>query len=285
MKIDAAACSVISSLFPLATSKEMLLDRLMKKRSWRPQDSNTIDPTRFYPTREQLITDLYDGRPAYERVTPFTAGELRRVETLYPSQAQLSASKLQSQVLHALDGKPPWLVIEVGAFIGSGAKHVWADLARQKFGDGSDGQRLVLCADTFQGALTMRLGSHRNVIGSANGFFNIGTLFLRRMVSEGLHDTVYPLPFHSLGVARLIYLLGYKVDVVYLDSAHELGETLVELFMFWQLLRPGGVLVGDDEYFEAVRHDRSVFAECHNVTWESFGRGQWMIRKQRRAPL
>ena len=282
--VDASSCDVIHALFPLTSSFEHQLDKLMsKKNRWKPTATDGTDRTRFHPSRQKLSADLYGGGDAYEGVLPYSAGELAHIERLYPSQAQRSASLLQSKVLRALRGQPPQLVVEVGAFIGSGAKHVWANLARRRFGDGTDGNRLVLCMDTWQGALMMRVppGSHPDIIHTKNGFPDIGTTFLRRMKSEGLDDTVYPLPFYSIGGARLLYLLGYKVDVVYVDSAHELGETLIELSMFWRLLRPGGVIIGDDEYFEAVAHDRKVFAECYNVTYESFGQAQWMARKPR----
>ena len=37
----------------------------------------------------------------------------------------------------------------------------------------------------------------------------------------------------------------YTVDAIYLDSAHEFGETFFELMLFWEVLKPGGVLFGD----------------------------------------
>ena len=41
-------------------------------------------------------------------------------------------------------------------------------------------------------------------------------------------------------------------DFVYLDAAHEKGETLIEIRRAFDLLRPGGVLVGDDLDWPAV---------------------------------
>jgi hypothetical protein len=37
-----------------------------------------------------------------------------------------------------------------------------------------------------------------------------------------------------------------KFYLIYLDSAHEQGETLIELALYWNILQPGGVLFGDD---------------------------------------
>ena len=45
----------------------------------------------------------------------------------------------------------------------------------------------------------------------------------------------FDLPLPSVLTARLLYLLGYRLDVIYLDSAHELGETLVELHLLYQV--------------------------------------------------
>ena len=87
--------------------------------------------------------------------------------------------------------------------------------------------------------------------------------------------------------AKLLYLLGYRIDVVYVDSAHEIGETLIELFMYWQLLRPGGVLTGDDWLeFPAVKHDVSLFALCVNQSLhllkddDSERTNTWMLVKK-----
>ena len=49
-------------------------------------------------------------------------------------------------------------------------------------------------------------------------------------------------------------------DVIYLDSAHEPDETFLELTSCWDLLRPGGVLLGDDWGWEAISADVTRFA-------------------------
>lgn len=51
-------------------------------------------------------------------------------------------------------------------------------------------------------------------------------------------------------------------EVVYLDSAHEKGETLLELHTAFRALSPGGVLFGDDTAWPAVRHDVFAFVSC-----------------------
>jgi hypothetical protein len=44
-----------------------------------------------------------------------------------------------------------------------------------------------------------------------------------------LTQHVFPLAMSSLTAARLLAVANWHADVVYLDSAHEQGETLLEL--------------------------------------------------------
>ncbi len=48
--------------------------------------------------------------------------------------------------------------------------------------------------------------------------------------------------------------------MIYLDAAHEVDETYLELKSSWALLPAGGVLIGDDWDWPAVREDVLKFA-------------------------
>ena len=94
---------------------------------------------------------------------------------------------------------------------------------------------------------------------------------------------MYPLTLSSILGARAIATFNWIVDIAYIDSAHELGETLVELFLYYDLLRPGGLLMGDDFYmFPAVAHDVTIFASCKGLKVDFLPEeyfGQWVIQK------
>ena len=65
---------------------------------------------------------------------------------------------------------------------------------------------------------------------------------------------------------------AWFVDLIYIDSAHERGETIIEIHLYWQLVRPGGLLMGDDyRDFPAVRSDVDEFARCEGLTIISGG--------------
>ena len=81
--------------------------------------------------------------------------------------------------------------------------------------------------------------------------------------------------------------LRYAADLVYLDSAHEMGETFLEMDLYWALLTPGGVLVGDDLNWWAVAHDVQLFARVQEVEVQSFNgcHKDWIEQTGRRGHL
>ena len=92
--------------------------------------------------------------------------------------------------------------------------------------------------------------------------------------------TIFPLSMPSIVGARLLARLPWIVDVVYLDSAHEKGETFVELHLYFELLRPGGLLIGDDyAMFPAVKHDVDRFARCHGLIVRHPTENTWLMAK------
>ena len=94
---------------------------------------------------------------------------------------------------------------------------------------------------------------------------------MTNVVKHGLSETIFPLTLPSLVGARFLGYLNWKVDVVYLDSAHEAGETYIELQLYFDLLEPGGILFGDDyDSYPAVRHDVNRFASCNGLEVVTF---------------
>ena len=90
------------------------------------------------------------------------------------------------------------------------------------------------------------------------------------MIEADLTELVLPVMTTSLLGARLLRVTETSPDLVYLDSAHELTETFIELTLYFELLAPGGVMMGDDLNWFAVAHDLLLFARVHNTTVSSF---------------
>jgi hypothetical protein len=208
---------------------------------------------RHYPTKEEIKKILY-----HTLESPYTnvsdVSDIRDDD--YRSYAQKLAPYLQGMIILKLGG-PPKVMIEVGSFVGSGAIFAWAPIVQADDNDG-----VVICIDTWLGDVNMRLGSRfQEFLNNSDGHPQVYPKFLRRIKSHGLQETIFPFPISSLVGARTIALTQWIIDVVYIDSAHEIGETFAELVLYFQLLRPGGVMMGDDYgTFPAVKHDVDLFA-------------------------
>ncbi|CAD7933526.1 unnamed protein product [Amoebophrya sp. A25] len=72
---------------------------------------------------------------------------------------------------------------------------------------------------------------------------------------------IVPFSVSSLLAARFFQARSWHPDVVFLDSAHEADETYIELCLWWRILPPGGILLGDDLLWDAVRKDVIRFVE------------------------
>ena len=176
--------------------------------------------------------------------------------------------------LEDLCGEAPQFGIEVGSFVGSSAA-VFGEFMKESGG-------VLLCVDTWCGDINMWLSNKfDSTMDKKDGNPKIFYHFLGNIKSAGLDKTVIPFRVSSIVAARMIRVLKWKPDFVYLDSAHEAGETFMELSLFWNLLPSGGVLIGDDyEGFPAVKHDLDLF--CRVIGQRPFFTGErdtWMLQK------
>jgi len=149
-------------------------------------------------------------------------------------------SPLFRQVLKDLR---PVLVIEVGSWKGASAVQV-AKAAREL-----GLPTAVLCVDTW-------LGSLEHLTGRVDGWslpgdrqFGYPTLyfqFLANVLHCGCEDRIVPVPNTSANAARWFGRVGVLADMIYVDASHEEDDVYQDLCLYWHLLRPGGILLGDD---------------------------------------
>ena len=90
--------------------------------------------------------------------------------------------------------------------------------------------------------------------------------FLFNVKKRGFHHRVVPFrttTIVGMKVLQRLYVEGHllkRPEVIYLDSAHEEVETLLELQEAWCLLPEAGVLFGDDWRWDTVRKDVLKFS-------------------------
>lgn len=182
----------------------------------------------------------------------------------------------------------PSFWLELGSMLGGSAIKVAQRIEAQGFDCG------VVCVDPFCGDVNMhhwelelaKTGGWR-FLQLRNGRPTIFERFAANVLAAGVSHRIHPI--HATAIVGMrfldrIHMLGYLSqlpDVIYLDAAHEAGETLLELQTAWGILRPNGILMGDDWDWLAVRRDVQRFTDIVGVDVELRENNQWIIQKSR----
>lgn len=174
-----------------------------------------------------------------------------------------------------LRAQRPAVVVEVGTWKGASVLHMHA-LARKH------GQTPVfICIDTWLGSTENWLKPEpRPNMRLEGGHPTLYRQFIANVIACGAAEDVYPLPMSSTVGARLLHGLGIEADVIYVDAAHEEEELTLDLMLFWPVLRPGGVMFGDDyvSRWSGVMRAVDRFAAEHGLELE-VDREKWLVRK------
>jgi SAM-dependent methyltransferase len=136
----------------------------------------------------------------------------------------------------------PRRILELGTWKGASAIHM-AKIARRL-----DPQAQVLCVDTWLGShrvLWMR-PDYRKELAMKNGFPQQYFQFLANVALSGLQEAIFPLPMTSYCATDILKLSGVVFDLIYIDAHHDEDEVIRDVRRCYDLLRVGGVMLGDD---------------------------------------
>jgi len=234
------------------------------------QLTNVINENHFYqhiPTFEEISNLLFGCQNLYDN---YKDNDDLSEPMHYP--AHIGRNTINA--MYNLLGYKPRCGVEVGSFIGSSAA-ILGNILKENNG-------VLLCIDTFCGDINMWLmRGFQNTMNKNDGNPKIYNYFMKNMKNNNLTNTVIPIRLTSIIGARMLKILKYEIDFVYLDSAHEAGETYFELMLYHDILMPGGILFGDDYYgFPAVKYDVDLFCKNNNYSLTFTGDGDtWVIKK------
>ena len=175
----------------------------------------------------------------------------------------------------AITALRPTQIIEVGSWKGASAIRM-AKLCRELGIDAT-----IACVDTWLGSIEHLLNPQaRAEYGTRHGFPTLYEQFLTNVIREGTSDIIVPFPQTSINAAKCLGALGVQADLIYLDASHEEGDVYRDILAYWPLLRPGGVMVGDDysRNFPGVVIDVARFSEQHGVPMK-YIREKWFAEK------
>ena len=135
----------------------------------------------------------------------------------------------------------PKEIIEVGTWKGSSIICM-ADIAK-KMGI----QSTMLCVDTWLGGKEhWEVPKYKASLNLKHGFPTLYQQFLANVIHSGHQNTITPFPVSSVNAALYLKAKNVKVDMVYIDAGHEYDDVINDIYRYWELLRPGGILLGDD---------------------------------------
>ena len=141
----------------------------------------------------------------------------------------------------------PRLVVEVGVWKGQSCLHL-ASAMKAQLGGGA-----VIAVDTWLGALEFWTQSWSDGRRDAtrdlhfkHGWPTVYYHFLSNVVRANLSDFIIPFPAPSTLAHSFLVEKRITYDLVHVDAAHEYSTAAQDFALWWQLLRPGGCMLGDD---------------------------------------
>lgn len=153
-----------------------------------------------------------------------------------------STSPVFQQVI---DEIKPRLIVEVGSWMGASARHM-AELASKHHPDVE-----IVCVDTW-------LASVEHWVGNAarppfvNGVSQLYHQFLSNTLHAGLQSIITPFPIDSVNGGLVLKHHKVQADLIYIDAGHEYESVSADLKLYKDLVRPGGILLGDDYHHQPI---------------------------------
>jgi SAM-dependent methyltransferase len=210
-----------------------------------------------------LMERLY-GEDVYEGFGPVLEPDLQGWNSDHPAFAAL------------FQEMRPRIVIDVGVWKGRSVVFM-GNLMREL---GING--MVVAVDTFLGSPEHWNRERPDKIYTSlrlrHGYPGLYWQFLSNILHAGMRERVVPLAQTSENAALILKRAGVKADLVHIDAAHEYEPVLRDARLYWDLLAPGGVLVGDDYTWPQVARAAQDFAASIGQPLE-VREPKWILRK------
>lgn len=180
--------------------------------------------------RDEIVRKLWRGQDPF-----LTSGSSDGAPDLQGGGSQ------HHYLSESIETRRPSIVVEVGVWKGGSVIHM-ASRLRDLAIDG-----VVIAVDTWLGSwehwLDERWFRELGVLEPDRGIF---ATFLRNVRSENLDGYIVPLRLDSINAARVLRGFNIFPDVIHIDGGHDYAAVMADIREWWPLLRPGGMLIGDD---------------------------------------
>lgn len=175
----------------------------------------------------------------------------------------------------AVKDKKPKIIVDVGVWKGQST----ITLAKAQSEAIDDG--CVIAVDTFLGSpehWTLSRPEIHQSLAFRHGRPSFYETFLSNVLLSGFQRKVLPLAQTSENAAHILRRHCIMADIVHIDAAHEYASALRDIEVWWELLRPGGLLIGDDFPWPGVARAVVHFTDKMNIPFQ-VEHPKWLIGK------
>jgi predicted O-methyltransferase YrrM len=203
--------------------------------------------------RDDLVAKIWDGND------PFHGAPFLPWDGLgYPTSQHRYLGE-------AIESVRPRIIIEVGVWKGVSTM-VMARRAQEL-----DIDCAVIAVDTWLGSAEHMTGVNTKIgLPRLYGYPQVYFTFLSNCRHYEVQDRVVPLPLDSVNACEVLKHHSIVADVIHIDAGHDYRSVKIDLETWWPMLRPGGLLIGDDYYLGDTPWPgvRQAFDEFFGVTVE-----------------
>lgn len=171
--------------------------------------------------------------------------------------------------------RKPKVIVDVGVWKGQST----INLARSQKEVHPDG--LVIAVDSFLGSPEHWNVERKDVHASLrfkNGRPDFFETFLSNVALTGLQNHILPIAQTSENAAMLLKRHGIRPDLIHIDAAHEYEPVMRDIQTYWDLLAPGGVLMGDDFSWTGVARAVVHFSDRTGHDFHVDGPKWWIFK-------
>jgi hypothetical protein len=143
----------------------------------------------------------------------------------------------------------PALIVEIGVWKGSSTVFMANELKKYALSS------VVIAVDTWLGSSEHWTGPSRADLSFLDARPDLYHKFLSNVIRAQVSDYVVPLPIDSLNAAQILRSLDLNPQMIHLDGGHDYESVMADLRVWWPILAPGGIFVGDDYYVNGMWAD------------------------------
>ena len=215
------------------------------------------------PAAAKLMETVH-GADIYAGFSPIRALDLQGWNGIHPALGRVVAEV------------KPALAFDIGVWKGQSVASL-SNAMRNARPDSA-----LLAIDTFLGSPEHwdrgRADRIMDSLGLVHGWPSLYWQFLSNMVLSGHAERVVPLPQTSENAAVILAKLRLRPELIHIDAAHEYEPVKRDIADYWALLKPGGIMIGDDYPWPGVKQAADEFAAEKGIPLE-VENPKWILRK------